>query len=754
MHFTQITLLASWLLSTCIAALPDVTASASALARRTTDPWAAAKSQAAAVVAQLTTEEKVRIMSGVGPGFNLCVGMTFAVERVGVRSFCLQDGTTGVRLADGASAFAAPVNLAATFDKQLMKQQGDLIGSEFEEKGVDVALMPVANLARDPLAGRNWEGQGADPYLTAISAGYQIRGYLVANEQESWRHHTDSEVDDRTLREMYLRPFQYAVQKENVGAIMHSYNLLNGTHTGQNARLLTDIVKGEWGFNGFIMSDFWALTNQTQAALAGLDMLMPGAPWDFVCAGVGAFEYTVFGHAGAESFETDICWGSNLVTDVEAGRVPESRLTDAVTRILSAAYYVGLPPGATRAVSLTDAKANVQGSHRDHIRATGSASAVLVKNSRGVLPLTSGARSVAVIGSGGAHGAAYAAGGVEPEGGNLAQGGGSGQTRFPYLVTPLAALTSRAASAGFAVKHSLNDSDLATAAAVAALCDVAVVFARSFSSESGDRGTFALDAAGDALIGAVAAVNRNTVVVLNVPGPVDMSAWIDNDNVTAVIVAMHPGQESGNALVDVLYGDYNPSGRLPFTIARSADDYIVKTVRTYTFPNATTVEWGAYREVLFRQLPESELPKVQYGEGLFFDYRHFDKAGIKPLYPFGHGLSYTTFAYSNLKVTAASRHGVDVSVDVSNTGALPGNEVAQLYLGYPASTNSPVKQVKDFNKVNIKAGRTATVSLHVDSFFLPIWDAVQQAWVVPTGTYTVSIGASSGDIRAKAQFTI
>ncbi|KAI9326603.1 glycoside hydrolase family 3 protein [Zopfochytrium polystomum] len=712
------------------------------LDRRTDDPWAAAKTQAAAAVAQLTTEEKIRVMSGSGFGSGACVGQTFPVARAGIRAFCLQDGPTGVRVADGASAFSASINVAATFDKQLMKERGELIGAEFAGKGVDIALLPV-NMARDPLGGRNWEAQGADPYLTALSVGYQIRGvqsqgvvttvkHLVGNEQESWRHHTSSDIDDRTLREIYLRPFQYAVQKENAAAIMHSYNMINSTHTGENARLLTDIVKNEWGFDGFIVSDWSAVVNSTQAANAGLDMLMPGRSWTTLCS---------------------TCWGLNLLNDVQAGRVPEARINDAVTRILAAAYFVGLPTGSKSVHFLTDAKVNVQGNHRKHIRAAGAASTILAKNIRGTLPLTSATRSIAVIGSDATHGTAYTSGGVSSTG-NLAQGGGSGPTRFPYLISPLAALSARAADGNFAIKHALNDSAPAAAASVAALCDVALVFVKSYATEGSDRASYALDAAGDALVLAVAAANKNTVVVLNVPGPTDMSAWADHDNVTAILFALYPGQESGNSLADVLFGDVNPSGRLPFTVARNPADYGVKTVTEFTFPNGTTVSVATYREANFDLLPYDQQPKVPYSEGLFFDYRRFDRDNTRPLYPFGHGLSYTSFAYANLKVTAASRHGVDVSVDVTNAGALPGPEVVQLYLGYPAAANEPVKQLKAFEKVNIKPGATASVSLHVDSFFLPVWDVAKQDWVVPAGEYTVYVGASSGDIRVTAKFSI
>ncbi|KAJ1559283.1 hypothetical protein HK405_011259, partial [Cladochytrium tenue] len=330
---------AAVLLMSCAAAGPGVAATPVHRVRRSgssdADGWAAATARAAAIVAQMTQEEKVRVMSGAGWGAGSCVGGTFAVDRLGVRSLCLQDGPTGIRAADGASAFSASLNAAATFDKDLMLERGKAIGDEFYGKGADYMLGPDLNIARDPLAGRNWEGQGADPYLTAISAGLQVRGvqsksvvatakHLVANEQETWRQYSSSEVDDKTLREVYLRPFQYAVQREGLGAIMNSYNLLNGTYAGQNARLLTDIVKNEWGYQGMIMSDWGAIWNGTAAAEAGLDMLMPGASWNTV---------------------SSRAWGIGLLELVQNGTIPESRITDAATRALASIFSVGLDSG-------------------------------------------------------------------------------------------------------------------------------------------------------------------------------------------------------------------------------------------------------------------------------------------------------------------------------------------------------------------------------------------------------------------------
>ncbi|KAJ1562790.1 hypothetical protein HK405_007815 [Cladochytrium tenue] len=743
----------------------EASATATATAASDDSGWAAAKARAAALVAEMTLEEMVRVVSGAGSSDTVCSGTNFAVERLGLRALCLNDGPTGPRSVDGASAFSASLNAAATFDKDLMLERGELIGEEFYGKGIDIALGPDLNMAHAPLAGRNWEGQGADPYLTAISAGLQVRGiqskrvvatakHFVGNEQETWRLHTNSVIDEKTLREIYLRPFQYAVQREGAAAIMHSYNMLNGVHMGENERLLTDILKGEWGFNGLVMSDWLATTNRTEAAVAGTDMLMPGNTWDTVCNGgeLVAFSFNP-DYPLIEAADAGWCWGINLVQDVGNGTVTQTRVADAATRVLSSLFYVGLAATGDRTISIGDAGVNVQRDHRKHIRAAGAASIVVAKNS-GVLPLSAkSVPKVALIGSDAGPSVSFQTYSVDTYG-HVPQGGGSGATRFPYVVTPLDAFARRAADENFAVKYALNDTDLDTAASIAQLGDVALVFVKSYSSEGWDRYSYDLDSNGVALINAVASVHSNTVVVLNVPGPVDMS-WVDNSNITAVVFAMYPGQESGNSLVDVLYGDYNPSGRLPFTVANDTTDYTVSTVTTFTLPNGTALEWSTPNaELYIAELPQSQQPKVNYSEGLFFDYRYFDRAGVEPLYAFGHGLSYTTFAYADATVVSASELGVDVTVSVSNTGSVGGHEVVQLYLGYPESAAEPVKQLKAFEKVYVPAGESATVTLSVDSFFLPVWDASAGAWTTPSGTYTVYVGASSGDIRQTATFDL
>jgi beta-glucosidase len=512
-----------------------------------------------------------------------------------------------------------------------------------------------------------------------------------------------SNADDRTLHEIYLWPFARAVEA-GVGAIMCSYNRINETYACQNNDTLTTILKGELGFRGFVMSDWGATMSGAPSILAGLDMDMPGG---------------------------DGNWGSNMVSNVNAGTVPLSRAQDAATRIAAAYYKMGQQSGfPTAAINSNNPSAapyvNVQADHSTLIRQIGAASAILLKNQGNILPLKTPA-TLGVIGGDAADSAGdYGAQGCQVlscDNGTLAMGWGSGGSYLPYLINPLQGIKTRAPT-GTKVISSLDVWDYNHAAQVAATVDIAIVFGNADSGEGIDRNNLSLWYNADALITAVATANPNTIAVIHAAGPVLMP-WINL--VKGVIYAGLPGQETGNSLADVLWGDVNPSGRLPYTLAKATADYPAHV---------------------------SSASDISYSEGLLMGYRYFDAKNVAPLYEFGFGLSYTTFAYSGLGVTSNNAN-VTVSITIQNNGSVSGAEVPQLYIGFPASAGEPPKVLRGFEKVTIAAGAKTTVSFVVSiAKELSIWDSPSSSWIVPSGTFTAYVGASSRDIRQQTTFTV
>lgn len=458
-------------------------------------------------------------------------------------------------------------------------------------------------------------------------------------------------------------------------------------------------------------------------------------------------------------------FGQTLINAVNSGSVPVSRIDNMATRILAAWYLTGQDSGfpATNfdGRNLNDPfnkHVNVQGDHKNIIRATGAAGTVLLKNVNNTLPLTTPS-SIGIIGNGAGPSSRGPNGYTDRAGtdGVLAIGWGSGTANFPYLITPLDAIKARAS--GSTVASSLSDSDLNAAAAAAAGKSVALVFITSNSGEGyleveghkGDRNDLKAWHNGDALVARVASVNKNTIVVVNSVGPIIMEPWINHVNVTAVVYSGLPGQEAGNSLVDVLFGAYNPSGRLPFTIGRSIDDYAAKVLYT----------------------SNTQVPTITYSEGLLIDYKHFDKKNIQPRFEFGFGLSYTTFGYSAVTVTGSIAGGtrqpngagssldpwlhtpvVTVQFTLKNTGTVGGHEIPQLYVSLPASANSPTRELRGFDSVFLAAGASTTVSFKLSRFDFSIWSTTAQRYEVPAGTATISVGSSSRSLPLTATIAL
>ncbi|KAG2233832.1 glycoside hydrolase superfamily [Thamnidium elegans] len=704
--------------------------------------WDAAYNKAEALVSQMSLEQKVAITTGSGWMKGACVGNTYGTTNPDFPSLCLQDAPLGIRFASNVTSGVSGINAAASFDRKAIRERAEYMGKEFKGKGVHVQLGPAMNFMRDPRGGRGWEAGGEDPFLMGVLAEETVKGiqeqgviatakHFLLNEQETNRHKSSSDVDSRTLHEIYLWPFARSVEAD-VGSIMCAYNLANATYACENDYLMNTVLKGELGFKGFVHSDWGATHSTAKSVNNGLDMTMPG-DIDMNNANTGTY------------------FGKNLTDAVEAGEVPEERATDMAMRIVASWYKMKQDKGhpETTLDSFHMEKApyvNVQSNHKKLVREMGAASNVLLKNVKNTLPIDpKKVKKIAVIGSDSItdpklfncadHGCT---------GYTLAQGWGSGTTYYPYIVDPLAGLTN-AFGKKVAVESTADDWDLKKAAEVAKDSDYAFVFSNADSGEEyitvdgnvGDRNNITLWHNGDNLIKAVADANKNTIVVIHAVGPVLMP-WINHPNIKAVLWPGLPGQESGNSLADVVTGKVNPSGRLPYTIAKREEDY-----------NA-----GISQELV-----------IPYEERLLMGYKWFDHAKIEPLFPFGYGLSYTKFDYSKLSVKAKASYDkkdkktikdatVKASISIKNAGHVEGAEIVQAYLSFPKSAGSPPQQLRGFEKVFLKKGKKETVKFELTKTELSIWDEGTETWVIPSGKFTINIGASSRDIRKSSSFTL
>ncbi|KAL8771983.1 MAG: hypothetical protein Q9209_002648 [Squamulea sp. 1 TL-2023] len=645
--------------------------------------WTSAYERARAFVGQLTLLEKVNLTTGVGWQSERCVGETGAIPRLGFRSLCLQDSPLGVRNTDYNSAFPAGVNVAATFSRGLAYARGQAMGQEQRGKGVDVQLGPVAGpLGRAPEGGRNWEGFSPDPALTGVMMAQTIQGiqnagvianakHYIVNEQEHFRQQGEaqgygynisdslsSNVDDATMHETYLWPFADAV-RAGVGSIMCSYNQINNSYGCQNSYTLNYLLKGELDFQGFVVSDWQAQHSGVGSALAGMDMSMPGD--------------VLFNTATSY-------WGANLTVAVLNGTVPEWRLDDMAVRIIAAWYYVGRDQSqvpinfdswtldtfgyrhyfAKEAYGLINEHVDVRAKHSTLIRQIGSASTVLLKNTNGALPLTGREKFTAVLGYD-AGGNPYGPNGCPDRGcnnGTLAMGWGSGTANFPYLVTPETAIQNEVLSNNGVFQSITNNFAGTQIQALASQASVALVFVNANSGEGfitvdgneGDRQNLTFWQGGDVLVQNVSALCNNTILIMHTVGPVLLGNYTENPNITAILWAGLPGEQSGNSIADILYGRVNPGAKLPFTLGASREDY--GTDLLYNPNNGT----GA--------------PQQPFTEGNFIDYRAFDKAEATPVFEFGFGLSYTTFSYSNLRINK-----LNVSAYTPTTGVTPAAPV-------------------------------------------------------------------------------
>ena len=828
-------MLAIFLASTSVLAqMPD----------RYKDPKAPVEDRVKDLLSKMTLEEKVDMLGGV-ESFYIRPN-----ERLGIPKIKMADGPLGVRNYGKATAFPAGIAFAASWNKELTRRYGEAVGKEARSKGVHIMLSPGVNIYRAPMCGRNFEYYGEDPYLAsrmvvAYIEGVQSQGvvatvkHYAVNNQEYDRHNVSSDLDERTLREIYLPAFRAAVEEAHVGAVMNSYNLVNGVHSSQNPHLLKEILKGDWKFDGLVMSDWSSTYDGVAAANGGLDLEMP--------SGVYMNRDT-------------------LLPAIKSGKVSVATIDDKVRRMLRVMFRFGffdrdqLDPSLplynpdSRLVALQAAREGI----------------VLLKNKGDILPLDrTKVRSIAVIGPI-AHPAVTGGGGssqVQPfrsvsildgiiaasgeqikvlyspgvsndleslfrtseflnpsQAGELVRGlkgeyfanrdlsGTPAVTRVDRRIrfewgesAPMSGIPaddfsirwtgkirvdsdgeyeffvqgddgfrlfvngqiiidewrdqaatmkearlslkagtladikleyyehSGNAELSFGWSKAIPPKD-AEAVKLAARSDVAVVcvgFNATTEGEGFDR-NFALSKEQTELIKGVTKVNGKTIVVVTAGGNVAMSEWLDN--VAGLLHTWYPGQEGGTALAEILFGDINPSGKLPATFEKRWED------------NAAFNSYYAVDK------------KINFKEGVFLGYRHFDTKNIEPQFPFGFGLAYTTFAYENLKITprtAGKKPTVTVSVDITNTGTRPGAEVVQLYVGnlHPKLPR-PVKELKGFEKVWLKPGETKTATFVLTESAFAFYDVPNNQWSAAPGAYDILVGSSSRDIKARGQFTL
>jgi beta-glucosidase len=689
-------------LATTSASLLAVAAAQPAAAVSTACPWVGSSApiptRVAEVMSKITQAQEIDLVTGAsGSSY---VGFTTAIGSLCIPALNLEDGPAGV--GDGmtnVTQLPAPVDAAATWDPSAEKLYGQVVGTEQAAKGSTIDLGPTINIVRDPRWGRAFESIGEDPYLNGTLGAAEIQGvqstgtmaqvkhFAVYNQETNRNTSADNAVvSTEAEQEIYLPAFQDAVQQGAASSVMCSYSYINGTAACQNPYLLSTVLRQQFGFTGFVTSD-WGATHSTAAsANAGLDMDMPG---------------------------NDGYYGSALASAISSGQVSQATLNSAVSDILTEMFAFGLfdkPPVGSPAQTATTAA-----DQADALQIAEEGT-VLLKNSGNVLPL-SGSKdsSIAVIGADAS---------TSPQ----TAGGGSASVTSSGTVTPLQGITA-AAPSGVTVSYNNGSSD-SSAASAAAAASVAVVFANLNESEGSDLTSIDLGSTQDALISAVAAANPNTIVVLNTGSAVVMP-WLSS--VKGVLEAWYPGQEDGTAIANLLFGTADPSGHLTVTFPTSLSQV----------PASTAAQWPGVNGT------------VQYSEGVDVGYRWYNSQSLTPLYPFGYGLSYTSFSFSNLKVgTLPAGGAATVTATVTNTGSVAGADVAQLYVTDPAASGQPPLQLEGYQRVSLAPGASATVTFPLTQRNLQYWNSTSNGWATSTGSYGISVGDSDANLPLKGTLAV
>ncbi len=687
------------------------------------DPALSAEGRADLVLVALTREEKLVLVNGhVGasapgrpqppPGGMGSAGFVPGVERLGIPYQQQTDASLGVaNLHDGIGSTALPSGLgqAASWDEALVEAGGAMIGAEARAKGFNIMLAGGVNLTREPRCGRNFEYLGEDPLLAGVLVGASLRGiqsnhivatikHFVLNAQETGRMVLSAEIDEQALRESDLLAFEIGIERGQPGAVMSAYNRINQTYAAEHEFLLGQVLKGDWTFPGYVMSDWGGCHSAEVAALAGLDQ-----------------------QSGQELDRE--AYFQTLGEAIDAGRLPADRLDDMVRRILRAMFEHGLFDHTEPPAGGIDRDADLDVAQR-----AAEAGIVLLKND-GVLPLSRDVGSIAVIGPNADIGVLVGGGSssVVPWDGYAREFRPESNSRWGAFLRqrylPSSPLSTLRAAAPEASVQFNDGSEVAAAAALAAKCDVAIVFAEQWTTEFIDVADLALPNGQEALIEAVAKANPNLVVVLQTGGPVTMP-WLDRAR--GVLEAWYPGGRGAEAVTAVLFGAVNPSGRLPLTFPRAEADT----------PNPA--------------LPGAEIERgpfdVSYPEGADVGYRWYARTGRPPLFAFGHGLSYTSFSYAKLAVEDGA--AVSVSLEVTNTGVRAGTDTVQLYL--TGRGGQPTLRLLGWAKVALDPGETKTVTITAEPRLLADYDVTAGGWRRPEGSVEVAIGASATALALRA----
>ena len=694
-------------------------------------------------LSRMTLEEKVNILHAQSKFSSA------GVKRLGIPELWCTDGPHGIRAevlwdqwnqagwtSDSCVAFPALTCLAATWDRDMAALYGQSIGEEALYRGKNVLLGPGVNIYRTPLGGRNFEYMGEDPYLSGQMAVPYVRNvqnngvavcvkHFCLNNEETYRHTIDVDLSDRALYEIYLPAFKAAVTEGGAWSIMSSYNLFRGRHVTTNPAVLNDILKGEWGFDGAVISDWGACHDTDEAIEGGLDLEF-GTWTDGMSEGVSD-SYSKYYLADA------------YLERLKDGRADTAVLNDKCRRVLRLIMRTAMNPSKGFGSLCSD-------EHYTAARKIGAEGTVLLKNEDSLLPVKD-VRRILVVGENA----------IRP----MTVGGGSSSLKVQHEISPLQGIRERAAIAGIDVSYERGYAgsyaisqdglsvdgfgdprtreDLLDDAIKAAADADMVIFVGGLNKdawqdcEGVDRQSMDLPYSQDSVIEALAEVNANMVVVL-VSGNAVSMPWIGN--VPAIVQAWYGGSEAGHSLADVLFGDVNPSGKLPFTFPASLEDSPAHC-QGKGFPNDG---------------------ETFYDEGIFVGYRWYESKDIEPLFAFGHGLSYTTFGYGEVKSSAKTvRQGgkFKVSVPVTNTGSVAGAEVVQLYVRDPeCSVERPNKELKDFAKVTLAPGETKTVEFNIDTDSFSFFDEISHSWKAESGDFEILVGAASDDIRGSVKITL
>jgi beta-glucosidase len=727
-----------------------------------------------AVIKAMTLEEKVKFVAGNGmhfPGMRNnngpvvgqtadkvpgAAGTTYAIPRLGIPSMVVSDGPAGVRIDSVrkdmpgrtfyATAWPVGTLLASSWDTLLVQRVGASFGNEAKEYGIDIMLAPALNIQRNPLGGRNFEYYSEDPLIAGSITAAMVRGiqsngvgtsikHFAANNQETDRNTVNTIVSERALREIYLKGFEIAVKRSEPWTVMSSYNLINGTYTSQEYDLLQTILRDEWGFKGFVMTDWFGGVDAVAQMKARNNLLMPGS--------------------GDQS--------KKIMEALQSGALSEKVLDENIAGILR----IMLQSPAFKSYKFSDQPDLRQ--HANLSREAATEGMVLLKNDDHSLPVAAAAKNVALFGI---NGYDLIAGGTGSGDVNkaykvsLAQGlNNAGYRVDPELqnayISYLADYSAKHPKKGF-IQEFMNptppaseyaiDNDLLTKKAAAD--DIAVLSIGRNAGEGRDRklpDDYYLSDTEKVVIAAVAnafhAQHKKVVVVLNIGGVIDVMQW--RDHVDAILLAWQPGLEGGDAITDVLSGKVDPSGKLATTFPAKYED--VPSAKD--FPGKEFPEQATTGMMGMKRIPA----EVTYEEGIYVGYRYYSTFNIKPAYEFGYGLSYTSFTYSNLQLSSTTFKGrLTATVTVTNSGQVPGKEVVQLYVSAPSGTlDKPAEELRAFGKTGLlQPGQSGTLTFVLTAADLASFDTPSTSWIAAGGQYTVKVGASSADIKQTATFTL